>query len=461
MKPRTKLEFKVTELSSKLKPLTRAQIDWAFKQLPCYAAMRYKSVICLECNHKWKYDLEKWTFNTIEHKCPSCKKTLLPEEKHIYYLRDYTFFGLIDTSEDFQVIRYFTCWKHMSKKEAPTHYITEVCQQWKTLKGKTTIIAHTRGGYGWSNASDGFTYGSNFSIRKPSVYNWNKYDINPTFIFKNPKVLPEIKRNGFKGKFYGANPVYFFKHVLENPSFETLLKIKDKKFLQYYIDISSSNINEHWAQVKTCIKEKYKINDVGFWIDYLHMAKKIGKDVKNRSVFMPKDLKKAHDEVSLEIQRLEDIRNAEMAERERIRKLEKELEDKFRKESLALKRKHFKGFVIPDSVFKIKALLTTKEMKEEGRILKHCVGRGLYNSDPNSLILSVSIGKNRIETVEVSLTSFKVMQARGYDNDPTEHHLSIIQTVEKNMSKIMKIYSKKERELIELKKKSKKIRTKT
>ena len=77
-------------------------------------------------------------------------------------------------------------------------------------------------------------------------------------------------------------------------------------------------------------------------------------------------------------------------------------------------------------------------MEEEGRKMHHCVFDMGYYKRQDSLILtarSVADG-SRIETVEVSLRSFKVLQSHGLQNSFTPYHEEIIKLVEKNINKI-------------------------
>mgnify|MGYP002914621775 FL=1 len=73
-------------------------------------------------------------------------------------------------------------------------------------------------------------------------------------------------------------------------------------------------------------------------------------------------------------------------------------------------------------------------METEGRLMHHCVGG--YHNRKNSLILSARIDGRRIETVEVSLKTFEVVQCRGVCNENTEYHDRIIALVNSNMSLI-------------------------
>jgi hypothetical protein len=75
-------------------------------------------------------------------------------------------------------------------------------------------------------------------------------------------------------------------------------------------------------------------------------------------------------------------------------------------------------------------------IKEEGRAMHHCVG-GYYNR-PNSLILSAKIDGKRIETIEVSLLDYRLVQSRGLQNQSTRYHKRIVALMEKNMQEIIK-----------------------
>ena len=90
----------------------------------------------------------------------------------------------------------------------------------------------------------------------------------------------------------------------------------------------------------------------------------------------------------------------------------------------------FFGLVFSDSLICIKVIESVEEMVEEGRIMHHCVGG--YHNKANSLILSATIDGKRIETIEVSLKTLKVVQSRGVCNSNTEYHDRIIRLVEDN-----------------------------
>lgn len=70
--------------------------------------------------------------------------------------------------------------------------------------------------------------------------------------------------------------------------------------------------------------------------------------------------------------------------------------------------------------------------------MHHCVFSNSYYLKENSLILSATIEGKRIETIEVSLKTLKVVQSRGVYNKNTEYHEQIINLVNQNMGMIQK-----------------------
>ena len=70
----------------------------------------------------------------------------------------------------------------------------------------------------------------------------------------------------------------------------------------------------------------------------------------------------------------------------------------------------------------------------EGRLMHHCVGG--YHNRKDSLILSATIDGKRIETIEVSLATLKVVQSRGVCNENTEYHDRIVNLVNSNVNLI-------------------------
>lgn len=81
-------------------------------------------------------------------------------------------------------------------------------------------------------------------------------------------------------------------------------------------------------------------------------------------------------------------------------------------------------------------LESVQEYMEESKALHHCVFDNAYYLKEDSLILSACINGKRIETIEVSLETMKVIQCRGLLNKNTEYHDRIIDLVNANQQVI-------------------------
>ena len=88
----------------------------------------------------------------------------------------------------------------------------------------------------------------------------------------------------------------------------------------------------------------------------------------------------------------------------------------------------------------ITVIKSVAEMADEGEAMHHCVHKMGYYKRPESLILSAKdkSGK-RIETIEVNLKTYKVVQSRGVNNSSTPKHDDIIRLVNNNMNLIRQV----------------------
>lgn len=82
--------------------------------------------------------------------------------------------------------------------------------------------------------------------------------------------------------------------------------------------------------------------------------------------------------------------------------------------------------------------MSIEAFKEEGNAMHHCVFTNNYWKNKDCLILSARTraGNERVETIEVSLTSYTIAQSQGIYNVPTERHKEIENLVMAAMSQI-------------------------
>ena len=245
------------------------------------------------------------------------------------------------------------------------------------------------------------------------------YDIDPICTYPTTRLIPELKRNGFKGDCHNILPYDLFTAILSDSRAETLLKAGQYPMLRHYIR-SSFDMGQYWNSIKICIRNGYTISDGSMWKDTIDLLRHFGKDTNCPKYVCPADLKAEHDKLVVRRNRQ---RERERSEEERRKMIENE------KNYLKAKGMFF-GLVFSDNLILVKVIESVEEMETEGRLMHHCVGG--YHNKADSLILSATIDGKRIETVEVSLKTLKVVQSRGVCNSNTEYHDRIIRLVEDN-----------------------------
>lgn len=422
MKPRTKIEHEVLNLSKNyVAPLRSEQSDYAKEKcFEKFAKSTTKGVItCLECGHQWT--------DTSKPKrlvCPECSAKMRVEVTRKLKWSDANYFGILDNVCGYQVLRTFYIERNLKSGKEAYYYICEIIQRFIINEKKEVIVARARN---MSSYGAGWSWSSDMEIRKDRNY-WGsqKHIVGLECICPGYQVSREIKRNGFKGECYGVDPFELFRRLLYDPKTETLLKTKQSSLLSRHI--YRGDVSKFWRSVCICNRNKYIVKNAEMWIDYMSMLEREGKDILNAKYVCPKNLKKAHDDLSAKIQ----------ARRERARKERDRLKALGDEQALKeLKSKYF-GIMIVDEDIEVKVLDSIEAYMEEGKAMHHCVFSNEYYLKPDSLILSASIDGKRIETVEVSLKTFKVVQSRGVCNSNTEYHDKIVNIVNRELEKQIK-----------------------
>jgi len=420
MKPRTRIQQEVARLGKRLPRLTEEQRAYAFRHcFKHYAVKRANGTnICTECGHSWKsnHDLVDTVCGCT---CPRCGMELEALRTRKSVFSDMEYFSIVTTCKRYQVIRFFSV-KSRYKAGKPAEYsIFEVVQRWIAPDGKATTIARLRGMSmlyydQWNEYSD-------MEIRRNGGL--HAYDIAPICTYPRQRFIPEVRRNGFKGEYHNILPYDLFKAILSDSRAETLLKAGQYTILRHYLH-RTFNIGGYWASIKICIRNGYTIADGSMWCDYIDLLQHFGKDTNSPKYVCPSDLKVEHDKW---VEKRNRQREREQTEQQRRQRIEDE------KKYLKTKGIFF-GLAFSDSLICVKVIESVEEMAEEGRMMHHCVGG--YHNRENSLILSATIDGRRIETVEVSLKTFEVVQCRGLCNENTEYHERIIDLVNKNANLI-------------------------
>ena len=209
--------------------------------------------------------------------------------------------------------------------------------------------------------------------------------------------------------------------LLTDSRAETLFKGGRTADLLYFL-INLQGIDQYWATYKITLRKHYDIIDIALWCDYVDMLKRLGKDIHSPKYVCPENLQEAHDTAQRKLQTKQD-KEAEARRRQQAI----ENEERFQE----LKAPFF-GITFTDAVIQVKVLESVQEYLEEGKALHHCVFTNEYYLKKQSLILSARIDGKRIETIEVSLETMKVIQCRGLQNKNTEYHEQIVNLVNAN-----------------------------
>lgn len=418
MKPKNKFEKAVLAQSKSLRPISKSQIDWAFRECISHYAYRLPKgrTTCMDCGHNWI--MEKQAVDCI---CPKCGTKLKIKLSYCRKLQQKQYFTVLTVSGDYQVLRMFILIVEMEKGYKAKPCVLEIGQYWWNEQGKKAVVAIPRvmGRY-----IDTFSFASPMAVRQDNdAYRHIAYSL----IYPKFKVTHTLHRNGFNGNFHDIAPVLFIPALLTDPKVETLLKTKQYPMLSHYLHFSCE-MDRYWASVKICIRNGYTIKDGSMWCDTMDLLRHFGKDTNSPKYVCPTELKAEHDKW-VEKRRIEREREELAENRCKAKKNEKKYKE--------LKGRFF-GIAFTDGMLNVRVLESVEEFAEESATMHHCVFSNSYYLKENSLILSATIDGKRIETIEVSLKTFQVVQSRGVCNSNTEYHERIISLVNKNVNLIRK-----------------------
>lgn len=356
-------------------------------------------------------------------------------------------FYLVSTYKGWQVLRYFQVRaKYKYHKLTDKVYFKECMQQWMK-DGEYVFLSKQRlMGY----QCDAFCVSCNLEIRTHT--SWG--------------TLGDPRRLGWDGIYYASVQDKYkyamkdfpkvdldilFRAVNTSAYNETLMR-KDMRLWEYCCYQGAVYDKKKMSAVKIAIrhgKVSYVYNSL--WWDMLESLIYLKKDLCNPSIVCPSDLRNAHDKW-IEAMRSKKKKNSEKMEK--LRQLQEERrtllyleeqakrEEENKKKAMSLasvyvaRRKDFFGIDIVSGPIRISVLQSVEEFFEEGKEMGHCVFANSYydvNTKPNCLILSAKVNGQRMETIEVNLSTFTVVQCQGKRNHNSPFHDSILKLMNDNM----------------------------
>ena len=423
MKPRTRFQNSVLLLKKQLPPISEKQVKWAYEHcLGHYGKVMKKWTVCLDCGYTWK-DCQPPLLTKLDGCiCPQCGRKLTIDNTRKRVFKDSAYFGITTTYKQHQLFRLFFLESRVQYNKKPQYSCNEVVQRWIAKDGKNVTLSVPRA----ANLMyyDIWRWWEEMEIRQSSHI---AYSILPYKTYPAVKYLAEIKRNGFRGNFYGLNPFHFFSLILENNLAETLLKCGEIEWFKFTYN-NPRAVSKCWAAIKIALRHKYEIKDKHLWIDYIELLLYFNKDIRNPKIIFPEKLHDEHDRLVRKKRQLQEMQ-----------KLAKKKEEAIKNEEPYKRSKgKYLGIEFSDGQIQIGVLQSVQDFIEEGDIMQHCVFTNEYFAKQDSLILSARMDARRLETIEVSLRNYSVVQSRGKRNVNTEFHERIVKLVESNMNLIKK-----------------------
>lgn len=418
MKPRNKKQQHIVELSGRLRPLTTPQMNWALNSTINHYGYRLKNGMCtcMKCGHEW---LESRNGMCL---CPECGTQIEIKDTKERVIRDKSYFNVITTIEDYQVVRMFLMIVEMRKGMKVKPAYLEIGQYFIDPKGNKTVVGlqRTLGYY-----IDSFAFGSPLEIR---CDNEAFQRISDEWVYPHIKVSDTIKRNGFKGSCHHIHPVTLFKELLTNPKAETLMKSNDIELLRYLCarPAYKSDIDKYWNTIKIAKRNGYDFKDVRMWFDYIKMLERMGKDLNSPSLIAPQDLKTAHDEYVEKVNRKR-VKEQKEANRKKAEADQAKFEE--------LKGRYI-GLSMTDGTIRLHTLDSVAEYYDEGTKQHICVGSSGYYLKEDTLVFTATMGGRTIATVEISLKDFSIIQCRAFANGVCEYAEQIAEIINANKKMI-------------------------
>lgn len=427
MKPITKIQKEVERLRVTLPDINDRQKRYAYQHCFKHSGWMRKDgrIVCTECGHSW--DSDHALADTIcGAVCPHCGTRLdVIKSRKIKDMQDDKTFLIMTTCGGFQVLRFFIV-KRAARAGYECYYsMFEAVQHWIDARGKVVVV---------SRPLNYTYYHYSISSSRPMEIRdvkgrENMYNIGAKAVYSHRSYIPELRRNGFDGRLHGCYPLDLCTALLSDSMAETLMKSKQYRLLEWYLASRDHYLKPYWPAVRICIRNVYEIRRPQEWIDMVQAMIDLGRDIHNPHYVCPADLDAMHDKF---IQLRRDARERE--ERDKRRRMFAEMDAEYRK-----KKGRFLGLSITDGEIELKPLQSVAEFEQEGAAMHHCVFDMNYYKKDNSLILSARVAGKRVETVELSLKSLKVLQSRGACNKNTEYHKRIIDLVHRNAGQIRKL----------------------
>lgn len=467
-KARTKIEKKLVQWAGKLPALTNEHLSWAKENMfedVGYFKYKAREMWCQVCGNMEPFLPEESPSTLIAmfqmegYVCPCCGTELKVKQymKKDEYTPNYigqtcgNLFCICTTYRGWQVIRGVEACRWNEKPGAQTdYYLRECFQIWISDKGKEVIVTkkygHNISGFTyWEGSSTIWGIGHHNENAYSNYYCYDSFDIGRYKMYPKMSVIEKLRKHGWNAKLKRflerrdyTNYANVFKRLLTHDKSEWL--VKTGQLPMFWLMLRNGDrVIRYEHSVKICVRNHYIIKDVSIWEDLMDALSYFHKDTHNAHYVCPSDLMKAHDEW---VGRKEKKEKQEEEARQWQEKMEQMKRDEEARKMYDDERSEFKKLSFGDGTITFHVLQDVEEFAEEGQAMKHCVFANRYydlKRHPDSLILSARDADNkRVETVEINIKTFDVIQSRGKCNQDTALHPLILKLLKKYMPLVRK-----------------------
>lgn len=448
MKPRSKIERRYCEMAESLPPVRKSVEKWAYKHCFKPVALWWKhrgknnqEIWCQCCGHREPCD--GWLVMSSEvWVCPECGARCEVKDHKTEMKNTAALVSTIEVFKGIQVIRTFEVFRSNYNDGGKTRYgISEVYQIWLLESGREII---TTRGYDRSFNYHHWHYGAPYSIGRHNggcsgYYEYeDTYGIGFNYIYPRMALAPYLKEKRIDEK-YIRNEVLLrndlsatvhISAICKNECYETMAKI-GLKDLFFSIVKHGKSPDRYWPSIRICNRHGYSIKQPDIWLDHIDDLMCLGLDTHNPHYICPENLTEMHRMI-----------NARAARKRAREQTEKELAKLGREKNRFIEmRSKFFGLSFHGPNVTVVCIRSVDEVAEEGKLLHHCVFNNGYYKKSDSLLLSARDNSSRapVETIEVSLDDFRILQSRGRCNLDSPFHTEIVNLVNDNMCEIKKI----------------------
>lgn len=440
MKPRNKYEREVVELAERLQPITERQKQIGLKRLFPFTYAKVCSKTkhhCFECDTDYES-----TYKGRVEVCPHCgRRNHLVKKKPDY---EVYYFALLQRVEQWQVVRYFLYKIDCYRGQIWRGCCGEMCQMWIHNDGHE--VARARAfrplcGY----VRDPWVDDPEMQIRKTEFYSGGYLMDADRYNFKAKSLVVSLqpllrKYGGYKENEQG--PLDTIRLLMKSPHHATLYQTGQLEVFghvtKYQLDEAHQNIDNLptvWEMVKICTRHGYITKDYTMWYDTMQMYARANRDMHSpHYLCVPyNELKARHDRIERQHAREERLRRA-MWDGEALMKNKKQYE----KAQKAYKQLVGKAMLLVEVVkgdIQICPLQTIRDFRDEGNAMHHCVFTNGYYKHSGIVILSARSGDKRLATIELSTSTFKIVQCRGPHNSVPKRDKEIRSMIESNIGK--------------------------